>query len=187
MSGKLKMLRRGLKEWSKALSKLNKLIYNNSFVLAMLDGLEQQRALSVIERNFGASLKTHLISLLEAKRVYWRQRATIHWVKFGDENTKLFHSIATKNFRRNHIASLQGQDGSLASEHDHKVVILWNAFKDRLGQSGYNEMFFDLQTLNQSIDLSQLDSTFSIEEIDNIVKELPLEKAPGQTVLMECL
>jgi hypothetical protein len=77
MSGKLKMLRRGLKEWSKELSKLNKLIYNNSFVLAMLDGLEQQRALSVIERNFRASLKTHLISLLEAKMVYWRQRATI--------------------------------------------------------------------------------------------------------------
>jgi hypothetical protein len=36
------------------------------------------------------------------------QRATIRWVKFGDENTKLFHSIATHNFRMNHIATLQG-------------------------------------------------------------------------------
>jgi hypothetical protein len=38
MSGKLKMLKRGLKEWSKELSKLNKLINNSSFVLAMIDG-----------------------------------------------------------------------------------------------------------------------------------------------------
>jgi hypothetical protein len=97
----------------------------------MLDGLEEQRALLVIERNFRAPLKTHLLSLLEAKRVYWRQRATICWVKFGDENTKLFHSIATQNFRRNHIASLQGPNGSLASEYGHKAAILWNAFKDR--------------------------------------------------------
>jgi hypothetical protein len=87
---KLKTLRRGLKAWSRELSMLNKLINKSNFVLAMLDGLEEQRPLSVIERNFRKLLKSHLITLLEARRTYWKQRSTIRWVKFGDENTKLF-------------------------------------------------------------------------------------------------
>jgi hypothetical protein len=41
LSGKLKMLRRGLKEWSKELPKLRRLINNNSYVLALLDGPEE--------------------------------------------------------------------------------------------------------------------------------------------------
>jgi hypothetical protein len=34
-------------------------------------------------------------------------------------------------------------------------------------------------SLIQPIDLSQLDSAFSVEKINSIVKELPLDKAPG--------
>jgi exonuclease III len=71
LSGKLKVLRRGLKAWSKELSKLNKLINNSSYVLALLDGLKEQRPLSLIERNFRKQLKTHLLNLLEAKIIYW--------------------------------------------------------------------------------------------------------------------
>jgi hypothetical protein len=52
---KLKSLHKGLKAWCRELSKLNKLINYNSFVMALLDGLEEQRPLSV--------LKIHLISL----------------------------------------------------------------------------------------------------------------------------
>jgi hypothetical protein len=85
LSGKLKVLRRGLKAWSQELSKLNKLINNSSYVLALLDCLEEQRTLSLIERNFRQLLKSHLLDLLETKRVYWKQRVTIRWVKFGDE------------------------------------------------------------------------------------------------------
>lgn len=42
ISGKFKQLRVGLKQWSKELSKLNKLINNCSWVLALLDGLEEK-------------------------------------------------------------------------------------------------------------------------------------------------
>jgi hypothetical protein len=121
LSGKLKLFRRGLKAWSQEISKLNKRVNNSSYVLALLDGLEEQRALSIIEINFRQLLKSHL---LEAKRVYWKQRATIGWVKFRDENTKLFHSIALLKLRRNHIASLQALDGSHATDHEHKATIL---------------------------------------------------------------
>jgi hypothetical protein len=92
ISGELKALRSGLKAWSRELSILNRLINNTSFVLALLDGLEEQRPLSVIERNFRKHLKVHLINLLEAKKVYWKQRSTIRWVRFGDETHKAIPS-----------------------------------------------------------------------------------------------
>jgi hypothetical protein len=46
---------------------------------------------------------------------------------------KLFHSIATQNYRRNHISHLQLSDGSVVVDHDQKAGILWNSYKDRLG------------------------------------------------------
>lgn len=49
---KLKLLRRGLKLWSKKLSNLSRLIENTSWVLALLDELEDQRPLCLVERNF---------------------------------------------------------------------------------------------------------------------------------------
>jgi hypothetical protein len=42
ISAKFKTLRRGLKPWSKELSKLNRLINNSSYVLGILDGLLEQ-------------------------------------------------------------------------------------------------------------------------------------------------
>lgn len=52
ISAKLKFLRNGLKAWSRKLSNLNILIGNCNFVLAMLDGLEDQRQLDLVETNF---------------------------------------------------------------------------------------------------------------------------------------
>jgi hypothetical protein len=108
--------------------------------------------------------------------VYWKQRAIIHWVKFGDENTKLFHSIATQKFRRKHIASMQALDGSLATGHEHKAAILQNSFKDRLGQSEFQSMFIELDSLIHPTDLTPLDAPFSIAEIDAIVKDLLIDR-----------
>lgn len=83
----------------------------------MLDGLEDQRPLVRIERNFKNRLKEHLLNLIEAKRIYWRQRATIRWVRFGDENTKLYQAIGIQNFRCNYITYIHHHDGTIASNH----------------------------------------------------------------------
>jgi hypothetical protein len=67
ISAKFKTLSRGMKAWSKEISKLNKLINNNCYVLALLDGLDEQRPLSVMEKNFGKQLRAHFLNLLESK------------------------------------------------------------------------------------------------------------------------
>jgi hypothetical protein len=40
-------------------------------------------------------------------------------------------------------------------------------------------MLFDLDSFIQPIDLSDLDRPFSFEEVDLLIKELSVDKAPG--------
>jgi hypothetical protein len=72
LNGKFKTLRAAVKKWSRNLSNLTKIINNCNFTLAMMDGLKEQRPLSVMEKNFKRILKKHTEKLLEAKRTYWK-------------------------------------------------------------------------------------------------------------------
>ena len=54
------------------------------------------------------------------------------------------------------------------------------AYKSRMGVSLNPQMHFDLQHLIQlDVDLSSLVEPFTIEEIDQVVKNMPADKAPG--------
>ena len=123
LTARFKSLRVGLKKWSKNLSKLNKIIEACSYVLAILDGLEEQRNLSIQENNFRNALKKHQLKLLEAKRIYWKSRAKIKWAQLGNENTKFFDTVATQNFRGNFIATLKTNDDRLITDHGAKRLL----------------------------------------------------------------
>jgi hypothetical protein len=47
--------------------------------LALLEGIEEQRQLSTVEKNFKIILEAHTRKMLEAKRIYLRNRAKIRW------------------------------------------------------------------------------------------------------------
>jgi hypothetical protein len=154
-------------------------IANCNFTLAPLDGLEEQRNLSTIEKNFRRILGEHTRKLLDAKRAYWKNRARIKWAKLGDENTHKIHTVATKNYRRNLITHLKEPDDSLIFSHDHKTAIIWESYKNRLGISEATSMQFKLHDMIEAHDLHHLDSPFTPEEIEAVVKEMPPDKAPG--------
>lgn len=117
VNAKFKQVRAGLKKWSRELSKLIRLINNSNYVLALLDGLEDQRALSMLESAFRRVVQKHLADLLESKRLYWKQRNTNRWVCFGNENTALFQAMATYSYKRKYITSLLLEDGSHICDH----------------------------------------------------------------------
>ena len=179
LSSKLKQVRGGLKSWSKNLSNLSKLIYNCKWVLLLLDGLEDQRSLSIMELDFENLVKEHLAALLESKRIYWRQRNSLRWIKLGDENTEFFHTIATISHKRNFIVSLLNHEGSPVTDHDQKANLLLTAFKERLGNSEFASMAYELSSILTVYDLDGLDSDFSQDEIDMVIKSLPNNHAPG--------
>lgn len=144
----------------------------------MMDGLKDQRNLSRIECIFQKILKRHLSKLLQVKREYWKQRATIRWVRFGNENTKNFQAMATIKHRANKISQLTLEDGTVISEHDLKFNALWVSFKKRLGINEYQDMLFNLQELIQACDLPEMDMNFTDEEIKCALKDMPTDHAP---------
>jgi hypothetical protein len=133
LANKLKQIRMAIGTWRKSLSNLSKLIHNSNWVLALLDGLEDQRPLSRLEHNFRSLVKWHLSKLLESKRFYWKRRNTVRWVKLVDENTSFFHVMATISHKRNFIVSLTDPDDNSITNHDQKANMLWVAFKQRMG------------------------------------------------------
>lgn len=176
---KLKNLRYALNGWSKGISRLNVCIDNSNWTLLELDGIEDRRTLTTPEKNFRAILKNHLLILLKYKQEYWKKRYTVRWFQCGGDNTKFFHSAATERYQRNSIASLKLQDGSTVTDHAGKERELFETYKSRLGQSNQSDMKFNLSNIIKRAEgLDELTVPFTPEEIDQVVKEMPSDRAP---------
>jgi hypothetical protein len=93
--------------------------------------------------------------------------------------------MATIRYRKNTISSLAREDGSIASDHHEKAGVLWNSFRNRLGISTPIDASFDFSNyIHAQPGLSDLSSPFTSEEIDKLVQELPVDKAPGPDASM---
>jgi hypothetical protein len=111
LSAKFKRLRYDLKQWSKGVSNIKLLINSCNKVIKFLDTVEEFRPLFNPEWNLRNLVKQQLCSLLKQQTQYWKQRNTVNRIKYGDECTKYFHSMATVSYRRNRIAQIQ-HDGN---------------------------------------------------------------------------
>jgi hypothetical protein len=179
IAAKFKLLRRGLKRWSKGLAKFKQQLKQCNSIIEILDKLKENGPLYDIEANFRAILKNHVLHILQNQKAYWKKRNTVRWTKLGDESTKFFHAAVTERFRINTITSLDFEDGTVATSHPEKVALLWEEFRKRLGDPIQTEMHFNLGNLVEHHDLQQLDQQITHEEIDEIAKRLPSDKAPG--------
>jgi hypothetical protein len=90
-----------------------------------------------------------------------------------------FHAAATERYRLNTITSLDTADGRIITDHYGKAGLLWEEYKNRLGCPANVSMQFNLQQLVQENNLEHLEEPFSKEDVDNIVKSMPLDKSPG--------
>jgi exonuclease III len=180
LTAKFKNLRKVFKAWKSQLLNLARAIANTKDLIQFLDLLEEFRDLSLEEWNFRAIISLHLQNLLHQQKIYWKQRGTISWVKFGDECTAFFHANASIKHTRNTITSLKNPAGQELHQHEEKAKLLWLAFKERMGTSEFTHMYHDLGSLLIADgNLSALEMPFAKEEIDCIISDLPNNKSPG--------
>jgi mannosylglycoprotein endo-beta-mannosidase len=180
VADKLKKLRAELKRWNVSLSKLKDLIQKCNSVILFLDTLEEQRSLYRVEFNFRAIVKSHLDELLLAECNYWKKRCTIRWMKQGEDNTKFFHAMATERYRRNSIAMLQDEEGNDVTDHQLMAGMFYKEYKARMGHSEPIFMQFDLANVLSPVDgLEELTRPFTKQEMDDVIKFMPVDRAPG--------
>jgi Holliday junction resolvase RusA-like endonuclease len=84
----------------------------------------------------------------------------------------------------NTITSLETVDDRTISDHHEKATLLWEEYKDRFGCSTQIQMHFNLHELVQHHNLEKIEAPFTKEDIDNVIKKLPSDKARGLMVLM---
>jgi hypothetical protein len=93
--------------------------------VAFLDKLEEIRPLYSQELKFRNFIKEHIRTLLSMQNQYWKQRFTQRVMKFGDENTKFFHFMATERFRKNVISQIMDGSGRMIHDHAEKSAPFW--------------------------------------------------------------
>ena len=86
--------------WKTQLPNLPATIQNTKDIIVLLDILDESRDLTLQEWNFRSILQEHLQTLLHEQKIYWQQRGTIKWVKFGNECTEFFMQMQQSGISR---------------------------------------------------------------------------------------
>jgi hypothetical protein len=103
-----------------------------NFVIFRLDAAQDVRQLPARENWLHKSLKLSLLGLASLERTIARQRSRIRWLKEGDANTRLFHSVANGRRIKNFIPAIRVGDAIL-TEQEHKLDAFTVAYKSLLG------------------------------------------------------
>jgi hypothetical protein len=148
-------------------------------ILHCLEIARDGRELSPGEEWLRKKLKQHSLGLASLERTVARFRSRILYLKEGDANTSFFHKQARYRKKRNFIAQFQVGDQIVTSQDDKQQAAL-EFYNNLIGTAQQRDYTLDLHNLGvQQHDLSDLESPFSVEGVWSVVKDLPLDKAPG--------
>jgi hypothetical protein len=101
-------------------------------------------------------------------------------IREGDACTKYFHQRANGRRKRNLIAYLKTETGGILWSHDEKEAIPYNFYRDLLGTNVNRAQVLDWSILNLCrLEDDEMDRPFTEEEIEQTIRLLPAEKAPG--------
>lgn len=124
-------------------------------------------------------LKQHCLALTSFRRTIAHVRSRIDWLSEGDANTGFFHSHARYRKKKNYIAKLKVGDVIL-TQPEEMAEATWTFYQQLIGTAQQQDHTLDLPPFHRAAhDLQELDSPISEEEVWNVVKGLPLDKAPG--------
>jgi hypothetical protein len=177
---RLKDCCRAAKVWSK--NRNTPLLINNcTFIVLLLDLLEDHRFLNAGELELRRLCKDKLAQLLRARAAYWKQRGKVKVIKEADENTKFHHAHASQRIQSNKIKAIE-KDGVHYTRHVDKARLLEDHFATLLGAS--TELVWDFSVAEMYAKATRADpdplvSPFTTTEALMAVRAMNPASAPG--------
>lgn len=113
---------------------------------------------------------------------YWRQKAHVKWMEFGDRNTAFFHAACSERKRSNRIGKLRKENGGWEEEEAEKRRFISNYFENFFRSSGYRNTQKLLDCVQRKVTRSMnenLMKPFTREEVYQALKSIRNLKAPG--------
>ncbi|CAO2830755.1 unnamed protein product [Amaranthus hypochondriacus] len=115
--------------------------------------------------------------------MYTSQRAKLNWLKYGDDNTKLFHNSIKQRRSANTIHTLH-INGHNTTDQGKIQQAFVQYFKGILGGNMVNRQRIDMSIINEGPSLNThhsqlLNLNFTHDEIKNAMWSIPNTKAPG--------
>eukprot|EP00253_Pinus_taeda_P001720 PITA_01720 len=121
----------------------------------------------------------------QQEEMLWRQKSRIPWLKEGEQNTKFFHRSALDDRGVNKILSLKNEQGDRIENHQGISTFLTEHFNN-IAQEPEIDRTEAIENLIKSIPNSisneqnqALTREISLEEVEEAVKDMPNDKAPG--------
>ena len=126
-------------------------------------------------------LQKEIAELVDKENRLWFQRSKIMWAKFGDRNSKFFHSQASQMKRKNLIRKLKDPNGRVVEDNEGITKCVVQYYQNLL--SSANQQFCDsatnsIQTMITEEMNSKLSSEFTHLEVKQAIKQMTPLKAP---------
>lgn len=129
-------------------------------------------------------LENEVEGMLEEEEMFWKMRSREDWLRWGDKNTKWFHSRASFRKRKNEIKGIEDRRGTWVEEEEEISEVATNYFMKLSSSSQPNEE--EILILTEAVDKKLtseksrwLDSNFPEEDIEGALKSMNPTKAPG--------
>ncbi|KAJ1691520.1 hypothetical protein LUZ63_015675 [Rhynchospora breviuscula] len=109
----------------------------------------------------------------------WHQRARVKWLRYGDQNTRFFHAMASAKMRNKFVSSLQVQGRTVSDPHE--ILSIFHRFYSSLLGTEACSIDYNPSVLyrDDSLLLSSLGLPFTELEIQRAVMGLSDNKACG--------
>jgi len=115
----------------------------------------------------------------------WKQKSRIQWLKEGEQNTKFFHRSALDYRGANKILFLNNEEGETFQSHQEVATLLTRHFNNIAQEPEVNRAE-EIEELTQAIPKLitneqnlALRREVSLEEVEEAVRSMPNDKAPG--------
>ena len=130
-------------------------------------------------------LKKEIVELVNKENRLWFQRSKVLLAKFGDRNSKYFHSHASQRKRKNLIRKLKDSNGRVVEDNEGIAECLVQYYQNLFcstNQQYCSSAIDSIQTVITEEMNSKLSSEFTQLEVKQAINRMAPLKASGWTV-----